>query len=60
MVLPLLWCRVYSRLESLSPDDDELQVSQEFVRLLGEGKLQYLELVHQLIMGEEADGASKG
>jgi hypothetical protein len=51
---------VYSRLESLSPEDDELQVSQEFVRLLGEGKLQYLELVHQLIMGEEADGASKG
>jgi hypothetical protein len=51
---------VYSRLESLAPDDDELQVSQEFVRLLGEGKLQYLELVHQLIMGEEADGAGKG
>eukprot|EP00798_Chlamydomonas_sp_ICE-L_P019018 gene19018-25610_t len=44
---------VYRRLESLSMDDDEGEVSKEFLRVLGADKLEYLQLVHQLIVTEE-------
>lgn len=46
-------CRVYQRLESLSLDDDETQVSQEFLAVLGPERLPYLQLIHQLIVCEE-------
>eukprot|EP00955_Chlamydomonas_euryale_P077040 362846-Chlamydomonas_euryale.AAC.3 len=45
--------QVYRRLESLTAEDDEHQVSLEFVRVLGEERLPYLALVHQLIVCEE-------
>ncbi|KAG2424096.1 hypothetical protein HXX76_014771 [Chlamydomonas incerta] len=45
--------KVYRRLESLSIDDDEGQVSAEFLAVLGPDKLPYLQLVHQLIVCEE-------
>ncbi|GFR44775.1 hypothetical protein Agub_g6107 [Astrephomene gubernaculifera] len=53
--------RVYRRLESLSVDDDEAAVSAEFLAALGQEKLPYLQLVHQLIVCEEnmhAEGAA--
>lgn len=46
-------CRVYHRLESLSGQDNEEQVSQEFLLLLGSQKLAYVQLVNQLIIAEE-------
>jgi hypothetical protein len=46
-------CRVYRRLESLSLDDDESEVSREFLAILGAEKLAYLQLIHQLIVCEE-------
>ena len=45
-------CRVYRRLESLSMDDDEEEVSREFLEALGPEKLPYLQLIHQLIVCE--------
>mmetsp|Transcript_4882 Transcript_4882/g.8921 ORF Transcript_4882/g.8921 Transcript_4882/m.8921 type:complete len:142 (-) Transcript_4882:1693-2118(-) len=45
--------KVYRRLESLSIDDDEAQVSREFLQILGQDKLGFLALVHQLIICEE-------
>jgi hypothetical protein len=46
-------CRVYHRLESLTEADDEEIVSQAFLGLLGRERLQFLQLVHQLIVAEE-------
>ena len=46
-------CRVYHRLESLTGHDDEEQISQEFLQLLGSRKLAYVQLVNQLIIAEE-------
>lgn len=46
-------CRVYHRLEELTSQDDEEEVSQEFLRLLGTDKLSYVQLVNQLIVAEE-------
>ncbi len=48
---------MYRRLESLSLDDDEQEVSAEFLAVLGPDKLPYLQLVHQLIVVEEASAA---
>jgi len=45
--------KVYRRLESLCVDDDEAEVSREFLNVLGQDKLAYLGLVHQLIVCEE-------
>jgi hypothetical protein len=45
--------RVYRRLEGLTADDDEGEVSTEFLGVLGADKLPYLQLVHQLIVCEE-------
>lgn len=45
--------KVYRRLESLNVDDDEAEVSKEFLNILGQEKLAYLGLVHQLIICEE-------
>eukprot|EP00879_Flechtneria_rotunda_P030776 GHRR01033454.1.p2 GENE.GHRR01033454.1~~GHRR01033454.1.p2 ORF type:complete len:154 (+),score=61.26 GHRR01033454.1:571-1032(+) len=45
--------RVYHRLESLAAEDEEEEVNKEFLQLLGAAKLQYLQLVHQLIVAEE-------
>ena len=45
--------KVYRRLESLNVDDDEEAVSKEFLAVLGQEKLSYLGLVHQLIICEE-------
>jgi len=39
-------------LESLTPDDDEDQVSREFLEALGAEKLPFLQLIHQLIVCE--------
>ncbi|KAF5839493.1 kinase-like domain-containing protein [Dunaliella salina] len=44
--------RVYRRLESLSVEDDEEEVSHEFLEALGPEKLPYLQLIHQLIVCE--------
>jgi len=44
--------RVYRRLESLSVEDDEDEVSREFLEALGPEKLPYLQLIHQLIVCE--------
>ncbi len=46
-------CRVYHRLESLSSDADEVQVAHDLAEMLGEDKMCYLQLVHQLIVCEE-------
>jgi hypothetical protein len=52
--LPLvLLLRVYRRLESLSVEDNEDQVSREFLEALGQANLPYIQLVHQLIVCEE-------
>eukprot|EP00798_Chlamydomonas_sp_ICE-L_P001773 gene1773-33191_t len=45
--------KVYRRLESLTMEDDESEVSKEFLAVLGQDKLPYLQLVHQLIITEE-------
>ncbi|KAG1653257.1 hypothetical protein FOA52_009202 [Chlamydomonas sp. UWO 241] len=45
--------KVYRRLEGLTADDDESEVSKEFLGVLGADKLPYLQLVHQLIVCEE-------
>lgn len=45
--------KVYRRLESLSIEDDEGEVSAEFLAVLGQERLPYLQLVHQLIVCEE-------
>ncbi|GFH11762.1 protein kinase domain-containing protein [Haematococcus lacustris] len=45
--------KVYRRLESLSLEDDESEVSREFLAVLGQDKLPYLQLIHQLIVCEE-------
>ncbi|GIL80611.1 hypothetical protein Vretifemale_9761, partial [Volvox reticuliferus] len=45
--------KVYRMLESLSFEDDEAQVSAAFLAVLGQEKLPYLQLVHQLIVCEE-------
>eukprot|EP00967_Tisochrysis_lutea_P000946 scaffold1249_cov17-Tisochrysis_lutea.AAC.1 len=44
--------KVYRRLESLSVEDDEDEVSREFLEALGPEKLPYLQLIHQLIVCE--------
>ncbi len=44
---------MYRRLESLSIEDDEGEVSAEFLAVLGQERLPYLQLVHQLIVCEE-------
>jgi len=49
----LIACRAYHKLESLGPDDDDTAVSQELMELLGPDKVQFLQLVHQLIIAEE-------
>ena len=46
-------CRVYHRLESLSSDADEVRVAQELAATLGEDKMCFLQLIHQLIVCEE-------
>ncbi len=43
---------MYRRLESLSVEDDEEEVSREFLEALGPEKLPYLQLIHQLIVCE--------
>ncbi|GLI70930.1 hypothetical protein VaNZ11_016024 [Volvox africanus] len=45
--------KVYRMLESLSSEDDEAQVSAAFLAVLGQEKLPFLQLVHQLIVCEE-------
>ena len=45
--------RVYRRPENLSLDDDEAEVSREFLAVLGPENLPYLQLIHQLIVCEE-------
>ncbi|GIL63301.1 hypothetical protein Vafri_17397 [Volvox africanus] len=45
--------KVYRMLENLSVEDDEAQVSAAFLAVLGQEKLPYLQLVHQLIVCEE-------
>lgn len=56
----LVRCRVYHRLESLTPEDDEAEVSKEFLDILGQQRLAYLQLVHQLIICEETMHAQQG
>ncbi|KAG1679536.1 hypothetical protein FOA52_011138 [Chlamydomonas sp. UWO 241] len=48
-----VFMKVYRRLESLTVDDDEAEVSREFLSLLGAERLPYLALIHQLIVCEE-------
>ncbi|KAK9822923.1 hypothetical protein WJX74_005108 [Apatococcus lobatus] len=45
--------KVYHRLESLSSNADEVQVAQQLAAMLGEEKMCYLQLIHQLIVCEE-------
>jgi len=49
-------CRVYRRLESIptSHDEEEEKVAAELAELLGPERMPWLQLVHQLIVSEEA------
>ena len=53
---------MYRLLESLAPDgSDDVQVSAELLALLGQGRLGYVQLVHQLIVCEEGlEGLADG
>jgi hypothetical protein len=39
-------------------EDDEVQVSQEFLEILGQEQLVFMQLVHQLIICEETMNAA--
>ena len=47
-------CRVYRRLESIPTSHDEEKVAAELAELLGPKRMPWLQLVHQLIVSEEA------
>ncbi|MEW5305069.1 MAG: hypothetical protein WDW36_007633 [Sanguina aurantia] len=51
---------VYRRLDTLTADDDEAEVSRHFIALLGPTRLPYLQLVHQLIACEEHISSALG